>query len=130
MDRLFKTKTFNRWNKGLITDQALLNAVGEMQQGLIDANLGGGVFKKRIALPGKGKRGSARILLATQLKGRWFFIFGFNKNERDNIAPTELKQLHLLAQDLLSLNDSQLTRALALGELMEIKYDTQKQPTD
>lgn len=45
MDRLFKTRTFNRWNKEELTDQALCNAVAEMKQGLIDANLGGHVFK-------------------------------------------------------------------------------------
>jgi hypothetical protein len=36
-----------------------------MANGLIDADLGGGIVKKRIALPGQGKRGSTRTLLAT-----------------------------------------------------------------
>lgn len=125
MDRLFKTRTFNRWNKKELTDQALCNAVAEMKQGLIDANMGGHVFKKRIAMHGRGKRSGARTLIATQLKDRWFFIFGFNKNERDNISLLELKYLQQLAQDLLSLNDQELKKALNTGELQEINYENQ-----
>ncbi|PUA30173.1 MAG: hypothetical protein B0W54_06570 [Cellvibrio sp. 79] len=125
MDRLFKTRTFNRWNKSELTDQALWNAVAEMKQGLNDANLGGNVFKKRVAIQGRGKRGGARTLIATQLKDRWFFIFGFNKNERENISSHELKFLQQLAQDLLSLNDQELKKALNTGELQEINYENQ-----
>lgn len=125
MDRLFKTRTFNRWNKAELTDQALWSAVTEMKQGLIDANLGGHVFKKRVAITGRGKRSGARTLIATQLKNHWFFIFGFNKNERDNISPHELKYLQQLAQDLLSLNDQELKTVLNTGELQEIYYENQ-----
>ena len=125
MDRLFKTRTFNRWNKSELTDQALWNAVAEMKQGLNDANLGGYVSKKRVAIQGRGKRGGARTLIATQLKDRWFFIFGFNKNERENISSHELKFLQQLAQDLLSLNDQDLKKALNTGELQEINYENQ-----
>lgn len=123
MDRLFKTRTFNRWCATELTDQALCNAVNEMQRGLIDARLGGDVFKKRIAIPGRGKRAGARTLIATHLKDRWFFIFGFNKNERDNISPHELKYLQQLAQDLLAMNDLELKKVLRTGELLEIHYE-------
>lgn len=123
MDRLFKTRTFNRWCATELTDQALRNSVSEMKHGLIDARLGGDVFKKRIAIPGRGKRGGARTLIATHLKDRWFFIFGFNKNERDNISPHELKYLQQLAQDLLSMDDQELKKVLHIGELLEIDYE-------
>ncbi|QEY16362.1 type II toxin-antitoxin system RelE/ParE family toxin [Cellvibrio sp. KY-GH-1] len=123
MDRLFKTRTFNRWCATELTDQALCNAVNEMKRGLIDARLGGDVFKKRIAIPGRGKRAGARTLIATHLKDRWFFIFGFNKNERDNISPHELKYLQQLAQDLLAMNDLELKKVLRTGELLEIHYE-------
>lgn len=123
MDRLFKTRTFNRWSSVKLPDQTLVNAVTEMKQGLIDANLGGNVFKKRVATSGRGKRSGTRILIATHLKDRWFFIFGFNKNERDNISPHELKYLQQLAEDFLSLNDQQLEKILNAGELLEIDYE-------
>jgi hypothetical protein len=124
MDRLFKTKTFNRWCGAAITDRALYQAVTDMKQGLVDASLGGNIFKKRVAIAGRGKRGGARTLIATQLKNRWFFVFGFNKNERDNISNDELKYLQQLARDLLMLNDQQLEVALNTGELLEIHYES------
>jgi len=108
----------------LITDQALHQTVIEMKQGLVDANLGGNVFEKRVAIAGRGKRGGARTIIATQLKNRWFFVFGFNKNERDNISSDELKYLQQLARDLLSLNDQQLEIAVNAAELLEVKSET------
>lgn len=123
MDKLFKTKTFNRWSSAEVTDQALCKAVTEMKQGLVDAILGGNVFKKRVAIAGRGKRGGARTLIATRMQDRWFFVFGFNKNERDNISSDELKFLQQLASDLLSLNDQQLEIALKAGELLEVNCE-------
>ncbi len=124
MDRLFKTKTFNRWSSTEVTDQALCKAVTEMKHGLVDATLGGNVFKKRVAISGRGKRGGARTLIATRMQDRWFFVFGFNKNERDNISGDELKYLQQLARDLLSLNDQQLEIAVNTGELLEVNYES------
>ena len=74
-----------------------------MEQGLVDANLGGGIMKKRVALRGRGKRGSARTLVATNNLNQLFFLFGFEKNERDNISPKELAALKAVAADLLRL---------------------------
>ena len=65
MRRVFKTRHFSRWmRKTELIDQALCEAVVAMEQGLIDADLGGGVIKKRVALPGRGKSGSTRTLVA------------------------------------------------------------------
>ena len=84
--RIFKTKTFARWmRKEGLSDAGLIIAAGEMEEGKIDANLGGKVFKKRVALPGRGKRGSARSLIAYQDRDKAFFVFGFSKNERASI---------------------------------------------
>ena len=75
-----KTRVFQRWQKKSgITDAALLVALAEMQAGLIDADLGGGVVKKRVALAGRGKSGGARTLLATNKGSRWIFVYGFEK---------------------------------------------------
>jgi hypothetical protein len=57
-------------------------AVAEMVQGLVDADLGGGIVKKRVALPGRGKRSGARTLVVTNKGKRWFFVFGCEKNDR------------------------------------------------
>lgn len=109
--------------KSGLSDRALCGAVQEMARGLIDADLGGGVIKKRIALPGGGKSGGARTLLATNRQDRWFFIFGFKKNERANITDEELDVLKLMTADLLSLTNAQLAHALEQEELLEICHD-------
>ena len=121
MNRILKTRTFQRWmRKTLLSDAILRTAIDEMQAGLIDADLGGGVFKKRIAVPGRGKRGGARTIVATNQNNRWIFLYGFEKNERENIGRTELVSLKYLADILLHLAEPQLTRAIELGELIEV----------
>jgi len=86
----------------------------------VDADLGGGVFKKRVALPGRGKRGSVRTLLATNRNDRWFFLYGYGKNDRSNISNIELVALQLLADDLLSLKKQQVLTATEDGALVEV----------
>lgn len=124
MRRVFKTRHFSRWmRKSELTDQALCAAVGEMVAGLIDAELGGDVLKKRVGLPGRGKRGGVRTLVATRKGNRWFFVFGFEKSERANITPTELDALQTLASSLLALTAAQLDTAVDDGTLQEICHD-------
>jgi hypothetical protein len=121
MIRAFKTRHFQRWmRKTELTDSVLLEAVAEMAAGLIDADLGGGVVKKRIGLAGRGKRGGARTLVATNKDNRWFFVLGFEKNERDNISDEELEGLQELASSLLALAASRLDAAVTDGTLQEI----------
>lgn len=124
MKRIFKTRYFSRWmQKVELSDALLLNAVDEMERGLIDADLGGGVFKKRIALPKRGKSGSVRTLIATNKNNRWFFVLGFEKNQRDNIDATELKALKQATKTMLTLSDEKLQLALTNQDLMEIHHE-------
>jgi len=106
-----------------LPDASLCKAVAEMEQGLIDADLGGGVVKKRVALPGRGKRGSVRTLVATNKGSRWFFIFGFEKNERANISIKEKEALQKLAEDLLKLSLEEIEMSIKCGQLQEICHD-------
>jgi len=94
-----------------------------MEQGLIDANLGRGVVKKRLALPGRGKRGGARTLVATNKDDRWFFLFGFEKNERANTTTEELEGLREITRQLLGMTSEQLDEAVRDGSLQEICND-------
>ncbi len=103
-----------------MSDEALCRAVSEIRRGLVDADLCGGIIKKRVALAGHGKRGSTRTLLATNRNDRWIFVFGFEKNERANISDNELEVLRLLADDLLSLTDSQISEAMINGFISRI----------
>lgn len=119
--RILKTRFFNRWTLRVgLTDAALLTAVREISQGLVDGDLGGGVLKKRVGVPGRGKSGGARVLLATNRGERWFFMFGFLKNQRSNISPCELEALRELAGDLLDLNERQIDAQTKSGALEEI----------
>lgn len=106
-----------------MSDEALCRAVSEIQRGLVDADLGGGIIKKRVALAGHGKRGSTRTLIATNRNDRWVFVFGFEKNERANISDNELEALRSIAADLLSLTDSQISEATINGALLEVENE-------
>jgi hypothetical protein len=124
MQRVFKTRHFHRWmRKTDLTDLALCHAIAEMSAGLIDADLGGGVVKKRVAMGGRGKSGGARTLVATNRGARWFFVFGFEKNERANISNQELEALQVVAKDLLARTNEQLDQAVSDGALLEICHD-------
>lgn len=120
--KAFKTKVFAKWATGQsLDDDALASAVIEMEQGLIDAHLGGQVVKKRVALPGRGKRGSTRTLVVFKKGEKAFFVYGFAKSERANISDKELRALKLLAKEFLSYSAETLSEAVHMGELMEIE---------
>ena len=120
----FKTKWFHRWaNKENLTDQVLRQALDGLLGGLVDAELGGYLYKKRVALPGRGKRGGARTLIAFRKAHHAFFIYGFAKNERDNIDARELEALRRLAGELLGYSCRQLRQALEHGELIKVQDD-------
>jgi hypothetical protein len=124
--RLFKSKWFQKWAASeRLDDGALLAAVKEMEGGLIDARLGGHVVKKRVALPGRGKRGGSRTLVVYRQADKAFFVYGFAKNERATISDKELKALKLLATELLSYTRRALARAIKAGELIEVYEDDQ-----
>lgn len=77
---IFKTRHFAKWAlKSGLTDSLLFKVVLEMQGGLYEADLGGVIVKKRIALPGRGKRSSTRTLIATNFNDNCFFVYGFEK---------------------------------------------------
>ncbi len=119
--RVLKTKHFARWMKKTeLTDESLCSAVDEMQQGLIDADLGGNLYKKRVGLANRGKRGGARTLLATNLDNRWFFIFGFEKSDKANISNEEKIIALELAAELLMIAEPLLDERIKLKMLEEI----------
>jgi hypothetical protein len=128
--QLFKTRTFARWSrKAQVSDQALRKAIVEMATRLIDADLGGSVYKKRVPLPGRGKRGGVRILVATKQADRWFLLYGFGKNEQANIDDRELAALQKLANALLSMTSAQLEHAVVERELVEIADEEKSNPS-
>jgi hypothetical protein len=118
---VYTTRWFERWaRKQDLRPSSLCAAVREMERGLFDADLGSGLFKKRIARWGQGKSGGFRTLVATNKGNRWFFVYGFPKNERSNIDKDEEVALKKLAAHLLSLTAQAVIEAEEAGEIMEV----------
>jgi hypothetical protein len=119
--RIFKNKPFVRFaRKAGLTDVALCEAIASAERGLIDADLGGGVIKQRIARPGGGKSGGFRTIILFRVGTRAFFVHGFAKNEQDNIRDDELAAFKLLAAQLQAYDDAALAKAIAASVLMEV----------
>lgn len=122
--RVFKNKSFGRFaRKARLTDAGLCEAVRSAERGLIDADLGGGVIKQRVARPGGGKSGGFRTIVLFRAGARAFFVHGFAKNEQDNIRDDELAAFKLLATQLLAYDDPALAKAIAAGVLTEVVLD-------
>jgi hypothetical protein len=123
--RLFKLKAFARFQRREgIADKVLSKAIGGVEKGIIDADLGGGLIKQRVARPGQGKRGGFRTIVAYRRGNRAIFLFGFAKSERENLNHDELAQLQRIGRAYLGLDDEGLEAAITADELMEVSYDS------
>lgn len=124
--RVFKNKSFARFcRKARITDAVLCGAVDAASRGLIDADLGGGVIKQRIARQGAGKSGGFRTIILFRIGERAFFVHGFAKNERDNIRDDELAAFRMLAAAMMAYDDDALAKAIENGILTEVMCNDQ-----
>ena len=124
--KVFETKWFRRFaRREGISDEALCDAVRRAERGQIDADLGGGVIKQRIARKGQGRSGGYRSLIVYRAADRAIFVFGFAKSEREDLEPDELKDLRKAARLLLAYNAEQLEEAVVNDELWEVKCDGQ-----
>lgn len=104
-----------------LSDRFLLNAFNEMNAGLIDAKLGKYIYKKRVAIAGKGKSNSLRTIVAFKSEKRAVFIYGFSKSDQENISGKELKALKIFAIDVISYNEQEIQHAIKIGTFIEVK---------
>ena len=122
--RVYKIKGFARFQRReRITDKSLAEAVLGADRGLIDADLGGGLIKQRVARPGQGKSGGFRTLIAYRRGERAVLLFGFAKNERANIDDDELDEWRQVGRTYLELDDKGVEAAIAANELTELCHD-------
>jgi len=122
--RIFRNKSFTRFaKKADLDDTTLRKAVDDAERGLMDAKLGGGVIKQRVARPGKGKSGGFRTIILYKAHALAFFVHGFAKKDQDNIEDTELAALKLLASQMLSYDDQAIAKAVESGTLIEVTRD-------
>ena len=111
--RIFRNKSFTRFAKRAHLDDATLRkVVDDAERGLIDAKLGGGVIKQRVARPGKGKSGGFRAIILYKAHALAFFVHGFAKKDRNNIEDDELAALKILASQMLAYDDQAIAKAV------------------
>ncbi|MFI3271562.1 MAG: type II toxin-antitoxin system RelE/ParE family toxin [Pseudomonadota bacterium] len=122
--RIFKVKSFVRFSqKEAIHDDSLRNAVTELSAGKFDADLGGGLYKQRVARPQSGKSGGYRVLVCFKQGNRSFFVHGFAKSAKANISPTEKADLKKLAKVFFAMTDDELAKLIQSGSLQEISEE-------
>jgi hypothetical protein len=109
--------------KERIGDAVLREAVGRAERGQIDADLGGGVIKQRVARPGQGRSRGYRTIILFRRGARAFFVYGFAKSQRANIDRDEGEQFKEAAKHVLALTEKQLAELLKRGDFMEVKSE-------
>ncbi len=122
--RVFKNKWFNHWaSKESISDTALLNAAEEIASGMVDADLGGCLFKKRLPRAGAGKRGGYRVVVGYKRPNmdRIVFLYAFAKNDKTNISAKEEAALSLVAESFVATTDDHVQELLASGSIWEVQ---------
>lgn len=120
--RIFKTKWFDEFaDKNVIHDAALIEAVERAEKGLVDADLGGGVIKQRVARDGQGRSRGHRVIILLRKGDRAFIVFGFSKNDQSNLRRDDQKDLKDMAKSYFSLSEIRLSEYLAKGDFVEIR---------
>jgi hypothetical protein len=120
--RVFMTKWMSRFvRRERIGAKGLLQAISRAQSGAIDANLGSGLIKQRMARPGGGRSGGYRTIIAYRAGARAVFLYGFAKSERENIGGDELESLRQLGANWLNAEAATIVQALDEGALTEIE---------
>jgi len=127
MKKVFKTKTFDRWARKLISDELLCLAAREIEQGLFEADLGGGVCKKRVPVPGQGKSGSTRTLVAKKHQGTIFFLAGREKSDPGtDFSDKEVDAAKIIASALAAADFEKINELMTAQILKEICDAKQK----
>lgn len=122
---VYKTRAFGRFaRKARINDAELWATACAVNDGHIDADLGGGVIKQRISRAGQGKSGGSRSIILFRFKGRAVFVYGFEKKDRANIDAKELEAFRDLANVILGYSDVEIGQRVADGALIEISLST------
>jgi hypothetical protein len=120
--RILMVRRFSQFAKNeRLSNDTLIQAVGVVESGLVDAHLGGGLIKVRIAREGAGKSGGYRTLLFFHYEERAIFAFGFPKKDKANISARELIALKVTSKSLLSKSETEIDELVLQGKLLELK---------
>lgn len=125
--RVFKTRWLARFARHeRIEDRNLIEAIARAEQGLIDADLGGGLIKQRVARKGQGRSGGYRMMIAYRTKDRAVFFYGFAKSERENVGPDELLTMREIAAEFLARDADQIAEAIRNNKIEEVPNAEEK----
>ena len=125
--RVFKTKKFGQFaRKERLSNQKLVAAMREVEEGLHDGDLGRNLIKKRMARAGEGKRGGYRTIIVYQKGKRAIFVYGFTKSDKDNLSVKELEGYQELAQIYSRFSKADIAKAVHGNELQEIGYEEEE----
>lgn len=130
--RVFMDRAFDDWarDEGL-PDAKLCEAAAEIENGLVNARLGGFLIKKRVGAAGRGKSGEYRTIVAHRQDDRLVFLHGFGKNEKENITQKEKRALSKLGDQYMRLSDAEMTQLVRGKLITEVECDepdTEKRP--
>lgn len=119
---VYQLKSFARFARGeRIAGETLIEAIERAGRGLVDADLGGGLIKQRVARKGQGRRGGYRVMIAFRSRDFSVFLFGFAKSDEDNIDDRQLAVLRRIAASWLSADATSIKKAVEQGELTEVR---------
>ncbi|MCX7114303.1 MAG: type II toxin-antitoxin system RelE/ParE family toxin [Gammaproteobacteria bacterium] len=122
--RIFKNKWFTKFaRKERISDKQLYALIKDLEKGVIDVGYGSGVIKQRLARPSQGKSSGYRCIILFRLKKKAFFVYGFPKNERDNISQEEEKVFKELSEQVFHFSEEEIDQLLLTGALVEVDYE-------
>lgn len=122
--RILKSKWFHRYaKKEGITDESPIDAITRAENSQIDADLGSGVIKQRVARPGQGRSGGYRTIIFFRRADKAFFEYGFSKNHRANITADEAMQFKKAAKRVLALTDKHLAELLKRDDFVEVENE-------
>jgi len=124
--RIFKVRDFSKWAKSRISDGQLKEIVTEMERGIVGDKLGADLYKKRLPIHGRGKRGGARSIVAYKAKNRIFFMYAYDRKEGDKkkeqaeISKEAIKAYQIIGKELIAMPDNALDKELQKGSIIEI----------
>ncbi len=119
--RIYKNRWFAKFaSREGISDATLVAAIDQANRGLIDADLGGGLIKQRVAREGGGKSGGYRTLVFFRHEERAIFAFGFAKSDKANLSAAELKVYKQAAKIVLALTQAQIDTEVSEERLFEV----------
>jgi hypothetical protein len=123
MDKL-TTKWFNKWaKKSKLKDKDLLETIENLKDGLSTADLGSNLFKVRVKRENSGKSSGFRTIVVYKESERAIFLYGFGKNEKENITKTELLYFKKLGNDFLALSPNEIKQLIENMSLFNVEVE-------